>query len=288
MKRIKIDRAFGLVIPATKGGVAKTTSCITIGSELASKGYKTLIVDMDPQGNVSTNFGLYDPEQDYIGDVLLGEKNLKDIIKPTAYNNLYIIPSNLNLINVDDTLKKATLFSKDNLVDYLSQYGVDVSSVDLPQYENIEYTLHDALEEVRSEFDFILIDVPPYYNTLVECSLYAADGYIVPVGLDKFALEGFKYIVEKVKTVLNNGHNIELIGIIPTKYRRTSLHNEILKMIKLEMSTINVFDEIPNSVKVEEAPFFEKTLTDYQPYLEATMRYRKIADFIIKHVESRG
>lgn len=290
MKKFKEHLAFVLSDPATKGGVTKTTSLLSIASEFASLGYKTLLIDNDPQGNASSNLGIKDNESSYIGDLLLGNVDIIDIIKPTKMDNLYAIPSNLNLIEVDKILHQAQFYSKSNLCDYLSDLGIELDinqSNLLPEYDDIHLTLKNALEPILSEFDFILIDTPPYYNSLVENALYASDYFFVPVGLDKFALEGFEYIMNKVEKIKSNGHSLELLGVIPSKYRKSKLHNLVLENIQNEIDT-HVFKPIPHSVKVEEAPFYEMTLREYKPSILPTLIYAEIARELISMIKARN
>ncbi len=219
-------RIFALV--NQKGGVGKTTTAINLGTALAAMGRKTLIIDLDPQGNASTGFGV-ERAQRVTGsyELLLGGASLADATVATAIPRLSIVPASVQLAGAE---------------------------IELVNVERREHRLTAAL--AGNDFDHVLIDCPPSLNLLTLNALVASDALLVPLQTEFYALEGLSYLVqtvERVKRSLNP--RLELAGIILTMYdRRNSLSDAVAQDVRGHFGD-RVFETVvPRNVRVSEAP----------------------------------
>jgi chromosome partitioning protein len=219
-------RIFALV--NQKGGVGKTTTAINLGTALAAMGRKTLVIDLDPQGNASTGLGI-ERSQRATGsyELLLGGASLADATVATAIPRLSIVPASVQLAGAE---------------------------IELVNAERREHRLTEAL--AGHDFDHVLIDCPPSLNLLTLNALVAADALLVPLQTEFYALEGLSYLVqtvERVKRSLNP--RLELAGIILTMYdRRNSLSDAVAQDVRGHFGD-RVFETVvPRNVRVSEAP----------------------------------
>ncbi|HLD03296.1 MAG TPA: ParA family protein [Candidatus Dojkabacteria bacterium] len=254
-----------ITVTNQKGGVGKTTTTINIGVYLAQKNKKVLLVDMDPQANLTSGVGFGKHNQNDSGtkitntiyDVLTGKKEISEIFIATAYPQLFLVPSGIELA------------------------GAEVELVSALSREAI---LRSALEKVRNDYDFILIDCPPSLGLLTVNSLVAADQVFIPVQCEYFALEGLSQLlntIKLIKTRLNN--TLDIGGVILTMYdTRTKLSHEVAQEIK------NFFKEkvfqsiIPRNVRLSEAPSHGKAIIDYDPNSQGALAYQELTAEIIK------
>ena len=191
-----------------KGGVGKTTSTINLASTLAEEGKKVLIVDIDAQSNSTMLFKVYDIDALSVSDILLDKNiNVIDVIKDTDFDNIDILPSNISLAFTE---KKILL---------------DVT-------RNQQNRLKKALEQVEDKYDYCLIDCPPSLNMITINALVASDEVIVPIKIDKFALDGLGYLLDSIDEVKDEFNpNLKFLGCFITMDNATTVNKEIKKAL---------------------------------------------------------
>lgn len=281
----KLNNSKSMVVYSGKGGVGKSVTTVTIGSILAQKGYKTAIIDADPQASASDIFNLRNSKY-CMGDVILERCDLADAIYETTVNNLYVIPSKLDMIDDEIFIRKVELYSKKNMVKYLDSLGIRLNEEDvskLEDYGDTHLLLNEVVESLKMDFDFILIDSSPYYNTLVENALYASDYAVIPAKMDRFGLEGYSFLMKKLKDV-KQFRNVEIIGILPTMYTKSNAHDSIISSIK-NSPNITVLNPIRRSVKVDEAVILQSTIDRHSPYSPPSYDYQACVAEILKRMK---
>ncbi len=223
-----------LAIANQKGGVGKTTTAINLGTALAATGKIVLIFDTDPQGNASTGIDIRPGDRSITSyDVLIGAQPFAQGILPTKVPNLYIIPADANLSGVETELMAAA---------------------------RAQFRLRDAMAQFRGEgelkIDYVLIDCPPSLNVLTVNALTAADGVLVPLQTEFFALEGLAQLVSTINTVKQNlNPSLEVQGIVLTMYdRRTALSEQVAQEVRTHFPDKVYETVIPRNVRISEAP----------------------------------
>lgn len=203
---ISLSKVFA--ITNQKGGVGKTTTAINLGASLAANDLRVLVVDSDPQGNATSGLGVpKDPNKPGLYHVLLGGTEITAAIVPTAFDGLSLLPSDKNLV------------------------GANLELVDVPHRE---FRLRQCLASIREQYDFILIDCPPALDLLNLNALTAADGVLVPIQCEFFALEGVSELVDTIERVRSAfDHPLEIAGILLTMYDdRTNLTRQVAADLK--------------------------------------------------------
>ena len=240
-----------------KGGVGKTTTTINLSAALAEAGKKILVVDMDPQGNTSSGFNIEkNTEENTSYELLLDECTITEAVKKEVIENLDIIPSNVNLAAAEIEL-----------------IGVDRK----------EYILRDALDFVRDDYDYIILDCPPSLNLLTVNAMVASDSVLVPIQCEYYALEGLSQLIHTINLVrerLNGRLGIE--GILFTMYdARTNLSAQVVENVKANVKH-RIYDTvIPRNIRLAEAPSFGQPITIYDSHSSGAEAYRKLAAEII-------
>ena len=236
-----------------KGGVGKTTTTVNIAAFIAEKGRRVLIVDIDPQANAGYGLGVRVEEiTSTVYEVLTGEKTIAQCVQPTSVPNLSIVPSNIHLS------------------------GAQVELLDL---EGKEFTLRNAMQAIRDEYDYIFIDCPPSLGILTLNSLVAADSVLIPLQCEYYALEGLSQllrIIAMVQERLNPRLAIE--GVVLTMYDpRTNLAQQVVSDVR-EFFKEKVFTTIiPRNVRLPEAPSFGKPIGMYDRHSTGSDSYEKLA-----------
>ncbi|MCI1959020.1 MAG: AAA family ATPase [Clostridia bacterium] len=253
MGRVRI-----ISITNQKGGVGKTTTAINLSACLAEADKKVLVIDADPQGNTTSGLGLEKNEvENTVYDLMLGEKQIKDVIYDTCVKGLYIIPSNINLSGAE---------------------------IELIGQERREHILDSALKDIKKNYDFILIDCPPSLNLITINALTASDTVLVPIQCEYFALEGLEqlmYTISLVKKRLNSRLSLE--GVVFTMYdARTNLSMEVVEEVKQELKS-NIYKTIiPRNVRLGEAPSHGLPITMYDNRSKGAESYRLLAEEVIE------
>ncbi|BBX64183.1 chromosome partitioning protein ParA [Mycobacterium saskatchewanense] len=235
-----------------KGGVGKTTTAVNLAAALAVQGLKTLVIDLDPQGNASTALGIADRQSGTPSsyEVLLGEVSLKDAIRPSPHSpRLFCVPATIDLA------------------------GAEIELVSMVAREN---RLRTALTELDDlDFDYVFIDCPPSLGLLTINALVAAPEVLIPIQCEYYALEGVSQLmrnIEMVKAHLNP--QLEVSTVVLTMYDgRTKLADQVAEEVRRYFGTKVLRTVIPRSVKVSEAPGYSMTIIDYDPGSRGAMSY---------------
>ena len=240
-----------------KGGTGKTTTAINLGSYLGIEGEKTLLVDMDPQGNASSGVGINYKNKNSIYEVITEEISIEKAIYKSLWPNFYIVPSQISLTGAE---------------------------IELVNVEDRELRLKKNLEKIREEFAYIIIDAPPSLGILTINVLCAADSIIIPVQCEYYALEGVSKLLDTIELVKKriNPH-LKIEGILLTMADfRTRLTLQVIKEVKkfFQKETFNTI--IPRNVKLAEAPSFGKPIYFYDSSCVGTKAYGNLVEEILK------
>ena len=251
----------GKVIAITnqKGGVGKTTTSVNLSACIANSGKKVLLIDMDPQGNASSGLGIdKDSLELCIYDVLINGMTMNDVIVPTALKKLKIAPASIDLA------------------------GAGVELVNLPKREHI---LKKALKEIRDDYDFIFIDCPPSLDLLTLNALTAADGVLIPIQSEFYALEGVSQLINTVNLVKKSlNEKLEIEGVLLTMFDgRTNLSIQVADEVKKFFTTKVYKTIIPRNVRLSEAPSYGEPIIIYDPRSKGAEVYMKLAKEDIKN-----
>lgn len=236
-----------------KGGVAKTTTCINLAASLVATRRRVLLVDLDPQGNATTGSGVDKLNLEYsIYDVLIGECNLVDAMQFSEHGGYQLLPANRDLT------------------------AAEVALLNLPAREN---RLREALAPVRENYDYILIDCPPSLSMLTINALTAADGVIIPMQCEYYALEGLTDLVSSIQRIaqaLNPTLRIE--GLLRTMYDpRSSLTNDVTEQLKAHFGDKLYDTVIPRNVRLAEAPSHGMPALVYDKQSKGALAYLALA-----------
>lgn len=242
-----------IAIANQKGGVGKTTTAINLSACLAEAGQKVLVIDIDPQGNTTSGFGLSkDDSNNTVYEVILQECNIKDAIIENVVDNLDIISSNVNLAGAE---------------------------IDLIDIDNREYSLKSAIKEVRDQYDYIILDCPPSLSMLTVNAMTAADTVLVPIQCEYYALEGLTQLIHTINLVKKKlNPELELEGVVFTMYdSRTNLSLQVVENVKDNLKE-NIYKTIiPRNIRLAEAPSHGLPINIYDSKSSGAESYRMLA-----------
>ncbi len=247
-----------VVFANQKGGVGKTTTAANLGAYIAEAGKKVLLIDFDPQGNLSSCVGA-DRDKPGIYEVIVGKTEAKDCLQKSAMKGMEILSSNINLAG---------------------------ANVELINLEDREYYLKKSIEEIKSNYDYVFIDCPPSLGVLTLNGLTAADSVIIPLQCEYFALEGLSLLLQTVKSVQKElNRDLKIDGILFTMYdSRTRLANEVVQEVSGYFKDKVFRTIIPRNIRLSEAPSHGIPVNLYDKTCIGARSYERLAQEVLKRV----
>ena len=246
-----------IAIANQKGGVGKTTTSINLSASLAEAGKKTLVIDLDPQGNATSGIGIdKNSVENTVYELIVGECTVKNCVIKSEIKNLSVIPSNVNLA------------------------GAEIELLDV---DNKEYILKNAVDYIRDDYDFILIDCPPSLNILTLNAMTTADTVLVPIQCEFYALEGLSQLIHTINLVEERlNPNLTIEGVVFTMYDgRTNLSQQVVENVRDNLQTKIYETIIPRNIRLAEAPSHGMPINLYDPKSSGAESYRLLAKEII-------
>lgn len=245
-----------------KGGVGKTTTAINLSACLAEKGISSLLIDLDPQGNATSGLGVTPQPRASLYPALIGECEARQLVQETTYSHLYLIPSEIDLAGCE---------------------------IELARMENPLLRLREIMEPLQqdSTFEYIFIDCPPSLGILMTNALVAAEGLLVPLQCEFYALEGIQKIFDLTSKMLNLNPQLQILGVLMTMYdTRTRLSQQVLEDVQQHLPD-KVFETIiPRSIRLSEAPGFGQPITVYDKHGLGAAAYHQFADEFLRRVKA--
>ena len=241
-----------------KGGVGKTTTTVNLSTLLAKKGKKVLLIDTDPQGNATSGLGITKELELSVYDILVGDTTFDETVQDTAVKNLKICPSNISLAGAE---------------------------VELVSMMSREQRLKVKLDEVKDQYDYVLIDCPPSLGLVTLNAFTASDSVLIPVQCEYYALEGLGQLLNTVNLVKKHlNKSLEIEGALLTMYdARTNLSNQVVKEVKKYFENKVYKTVIPRNVRLSEAPSYGMPISLYDARSKGAKAYDKLTKEFLKN-----
>lgn len=259
VKRKKPEKETKVIaIMNQKGGVGKSTTAVNLSAALAEKKYKVLVVDFDPQGNATSGFGIdKNSIEQSVYDVILNDVPASDAMHETSNSKLYVLPSTIQLA---------------------------AAEVELVSAMAREMRLKEAVDSVRDDFDYVIIDCPPSLGVLTINALVTSNALLIPIQCEFYALEGVTKLLESMRMVKSRlNPSLEIFGILMTMYdSRTSLSKQVVEEVSNYFGEKMFKTMIPRNVRLSEAPSYGMPVLEYEPSSKGAEAYRDLAKEVIK------
>ncbi len=247
-----------LAVANQKGGVGKTTTAVNLSACLAKLGKKVLLLDIDPQGNATSGIGIErDQIKRCIYDAIINELPLQKIIKSSSVHNLAVVPASIQLAGAE---------------------------IELVPTMSRELRLKKVLDDLPATYDYIIVDCPPSLGLLTVNALTAANGVLVPIQCEYYALEGLGQLVNTVELVKKHlNPSLRLEGVAMTMYdSRTNLSQQVVEEVKKYFGELVYKTIIPRNVRLSEAPSYGKSIIDYDPKSKGAEVYMQLAKEVVE------
>ncbi|QIB27869.1 ParA family protein [Caloranaerobacter azorensis] len=244
-----------------KGGVGKTTTNVNLTACLAKKGKKILVIDIDPQGNTTSGFGINKNDvENSIYDSIINGLDIKKVIVNTDIENLYLVPSNVELAGAE---------------------------IELTKKQDRELTLRNVIKDIRNDYDYIFIDCPPSLGLLTINSLVAVDSVLIPIQCEYYALEGVSQLMDTIRLVKKSlNPDLEIEGVVLSMFDgRTNLSIQVVDEVKKYFKGKVYTTIIPRNVRLAEAPSYGLPVIDYDPKSRGAEAYMELAEEFLEYVE---
>ena len=236
-----------------KGGVGKTTSCVNIAAQIANKGKKVLLIDMDPQGNATSGLGIAKSKTEKtVYDVIIGKADITDAIIKTKFKNLSVLPANINLAGAE---------------------------LELNELEEAQDFIKPAIESVKKFYDYIFIDCPPSLGMLTVKALSVSDGVVIPMQCEFYSLEGMSQLQNTIKRIRQlYNPELRIVGILLTMYNgRLTLTGQVVAELKKYYADKLFKVPISRTVRISEAPGYGEPICYHDPYGKGSLEYAAVS-----------
>ena len=246
-----------------KGGVGKTTSCVNIAAQIANKGKKVLMIDMDPQGNATSGLGISKSKiKNTVYDVIIGKADIKDAIIKTRFKNLSVVGATIDLA------------------------GAELELHELDELADNENFTKLALDSVKGDYDYIFIDCPPSLGMLTVKALSVSDGIVIPMQCEFYSLEGMSQLLNTVKKIRQlYNPTLQIVGILLTMYNgRLTLTSQVVAELRKYYAELLFKVPISRTVRLSEAPGYGEPICYHDPYGQGALEYAAVSKELMMRI----